>query len=67
MVDGLCWRINGMDYAMMAVRPAELLAARKKKPNLLGIPIMWTMIDDEVYWFPDSLEGMPEVRKRMVP
>ena len=66
MVGQLYWRVNGMDHAMMAVLPAELMAARKQCPDLIGTPYIWTMIGDEVHWYPDSLEGMPVVQRREV-
>lgn len=49
-------------YSMMRVRPIEIETARKQQPNLLGIPIMYSIAyNGEVDWFPDTMKGMPVV------
>jgi hypothetical protein len=56
-----CWRLHNIDYVLMEVRPYELAAARKKLPNHIGIPYMYAMIDGEVEWWPNAMEGWPQV------
>lgn len=58
----VCWRLMKCEYAMMEVSPQEVLYAKKRFPDLLGIPYMYAISDDDVEWFPDSMDGGPVVR-----
>lgn len=53
------WRLGGMLYAMMEVRPNEMQRMMKKCPDLLGIPCMYALVGDDVEWFPNCKEGEP--------
>jgi hypothetical protein len=56
-----CWSIGNIDYPLQHVPARDIIKARKKLPNHLGIPYMYAMIDGEPEWWPDSMEGWPKV------
>lgn len=55
------WLIGEIHYAMMEVTPAEMKAALKKHPDVIGVPHMFAIIDDDVEWWPQCPDGKPVV------
>jgi hypothetical protein len=58
----LYWKVRDISYAVMRVRMHELVRMRRKSPHVRGIPHVWAHDGEEVHWYPETLEGWPEVR-----
>lgn len=60
------WKIGDMYTEMMQVHPVEIGKARKRLPNMTGVPHVYALIgygeNREVEWWPDCLMGEPVVR-----
>lgn len=63
------WLLRGMHYAMFEIRPAEMERVLREYPDMTGIPASYAIVDGEVKWWPQSMEGefvlvMPAARSR---
>ncbi len=56
-----CWQLDKINYVLMQRHPLEIEAMRRENPGLMGIPMYYAMIDGEVEWFPQTLNGWPKV------
>lgn len=55
------WLLNGMHYQLMEVRPQEFDRIAHGLEDIIGTPKIYTLIDDDVKWWPQSFEGEPVV------
>ena len=57
------WRVGNLVCPLMEVRPQdmEILRARSN-PFHTGIPMYYVIVDGEPEWWPDAMEGWPDVR-----
>ena len=59
------WLVGGTHYSLCEIRAAEMARLRAEYPDMLGIPTCYAIINDDVEWWPQSMQGefvlvMPE-------
>jgi hypothetical protein len=56
------WLSAGNRYCLMQLRPSEMKSLlRRNDPDYQGIPQYWSIIDDDVVWWPSWSHGTFEV------
>lgn len=56
------WKIGDICTQMIEVKIQEIQKARKRLPNMIGIPHVYAFHDREVYWWPQCMRGEPVVK-----
>ena len=55
------WSARGLLFVMMEITPMEMKRILEESPDIEGVPMYYSIQDDDVTWWPACREGEPRL------